>query len=50
VFLIKIYSAGQIKQTRRAGHVAYMGKKRNAYSILVVKTKGKRPLGRPEYK
>jgi hypothetical protein len=27
-----------------------MGKKRNAYSILVGKTEGKRPLGSPEYK
>jgi hypothetical protein len=31
---------------RWAGHVARM-EKRNAYRILVVKTEGKRPLGRP---
>jgi hypothetical protein len=31
---------------RWAGHVAGMGEKRNAYRILVVKPKGKRPLGR----
>jgi hypothetical protein len=30
-----------------AGHVARMGEKRNAYSILVGKPEGKRPLGRP---
>jgi hypothetical protein len=35
------------KRMRRAGHVARMGKKRNAYRILVGKPEGKRPLGRP---
>jgi hypothetical protein len=30
-----------------AGHVARMGKKRNAYRILVGKSEGKRLLGRP---
>jgi hypothetical protein len=29
------------------GHVARMGKKRNAYRLLVGKPEGKRPLGRP---
>jgi hypothetical protein len=28
-------------------HVARMGKKRNAYRLLVGKQEGKRPLGRP---
>jgi hypothetical protein len=32
---------------RWAGHVAGMGEKRNAYRLLVGKTQGKRPLGRP---
>jgi hypothetical protein len=32
---------------RWAGHVARKGEKRNAYSILVGKPGGKRPLGRP---
>jgi hypothetical protein len=32
---------------RWAGHVARLGEKRNAYSILVGKPEGKRPLGRP---
>jgi hypothetical protein len=31
----------------REGHVARMGEKRNAYRILVGKSEGKRPLGRP---
>jgi hypothetical protein len=35
------------RRTRWAGHVARMGEKRNAYRILVGKTEGKRPLGRP---
>jgi len=30
-----------------AGHVARMGVRRSVYKILVVKTKGKRQLGRP---
>jgi hypothetical protein len=30
-----------------AGHVARMGEERNAYSILVGKREGKRPLARP---
>jgi hypothetical protein len=32
---------------RRAGHVARMGEKTNAYRILVGKSEGRRPLGRP---
>jgi hypothetical protein len=35
------------RRMRWAGHVARMGKKRNAYMILVGKPDGKRPLGRP---
>jgi hypothetical protein len=31
---------------RWAGHVALIGKKRNAYRILVAEPEGKRPLGR----
>jgi hypothetical protein len=38
-----------IKSTRirKAGHVARMGERRNAYRILVGNPEGKRPLGRP---
>jgi hypothetical protein len=38
-----------IKQRRMkwAGRVARMGEKRNAYRLLVGKSEGKRPLGRP---
>jgi len=30
-----------------AGHVARMGRERGAYSVLVVKPEGRRPLWRP---
>jgi hypothetical protein len=33
------------RRMRWAGHVAVMGEKRNAYSLLVGKPEGKRPLG-----
>jgi hypothetical protein len=38
-----------IKLTRIkwTGHVARIGEKRNAYRILVGKSEGKKPLGRP---
>jgi hypothetical protein len=36
------------RRMRLAGHGARMGEKRNAYRILVGKTEGKRPLGRPK--
>jgi hypothetical protein len=50
--LHNLYSSPSIirimKSRRRwAGHVARMGKKRNAYRLLVGKPDGKRPLGRP---
>jgi len=32
---------------RWAGHVARMGERRSVYRVLVGKTEGKRPLGRP---
>jgi hypothetical protein len=35
------------RRIRRAGHLARMGEKRNAYRLLVGKPEGKRPLGRP---
>jgi hypothetical protein len=35
------------RRMRWAGHVAWIGEKRNAYRILVRKPEGKRPLGRP---
>jgi hypothetical protein len=35
------------RRMRWARHVARMGKKRNAYKILVGNLEGKRPLGRP---
>jgi hypothetical protein len=35
------------RRMRWAGHVARMGEKRNEYRLLVGKSEGKRPLGRP---
>jgi hypothetical protein len=38
------------RRMRRAGHVARIGEKRNAYRLLVGKPEGKRPLGRPRHR
>jgi hypothetical protein len=35
------------RRMRWVGHVARMGEKRSAYRLLVGKSEGKRPLGRP---
>jgi hypothetical protein len=35
---------------RWAGHIAHMGEKRGAYRVLVGKSEGKRPLGRPRHR
>jgi hypothetical protein len=35
------------RRMRWAGHIARMREKRNAYRLLVGKSEGKRPLGRP---
>jgi hypothetical protein len=42
--IIKVIKA---RRTRWAGHVAHMGEVRGAYSILVGRPEGRRPLGRP---
>jgi hypothetical protein len=38
------------RRIRWAGPVARMGKKRNAYRLLVEKPEGKRSLGRPRHR
>jgi hypothetical protein len=42
----------QIKSRRMrwVGHVAWMGKERKVYKVLVGKPKGKRPLKRPRHR
>jgi hypothetical protein len=35
------------RRMRWAGHVARMGDMRNAYTILIGKPEGKRPVGKP---
>jgi hypothetical protein len=38
------------RRIRWAGHVARMWEKKNVYGLLVGRTEGKRPLGRPRRK
>jgi hypothetical protein len=38
----------KLRRMRCAGHVAWMGEKRNLNTLLVVKPEGKRLLGRPK--
>jgi hypothetical protein len=38
------------RRMRRAGQLAHMEEKRNAYRILMRKPEGKRPLGRPRHR
>ena len=42
-----IFRVIKSRRMRWAGHVARMGERRGAYSVLVGKPEGKRPLGRP---
>jgi hypothetical protein len=51
--LYSLPSIIRIIKSRRMGwaeHVHSMGKKRNAYRILVGMPEGKRPLGRPRHR
>jgi hypothetical protein len=45
----RVYRMIKSRRMRWAGHVARMGKKRNAYRIVVGKPEGERPLGRLRY-
>ena len=52
IFFLIIYPVHVVRviksrRMRWAGHVARMGEERGAYSVLVGKPEGKRPLGRP---
>ena len=38
------------RRMRWAGHVARMGEERGVYRVLVGKSEGKRPLGRPRHR
>ena len=44
VWLIKL------RKIRWTGHVASMGDRNSAYSVLVGKPEGKRPFGRPSHR
>jgi len=37
----------KLRRMRWAGHVVRMGEERGVYSVLVGKSEGRRPLGRP---
>ena len=37
----------KLRRMRCSGHVARMGERKGAYKVLVGKSEGKRPLGRP---
>jgi hypothetical protein len=38
------------RRMRRAGHIARMEEKSNAYKLLVAQPEGKRPLGTPRHR
>jgi len=38
------------RRMRQAGHVVRMGEERGVYRVLVGKTEGRRPLGRPRHR
>jgi hypothetical protein len=40
----------KLRRMRWAGNVTRMGEKKNVYSLVVGKPKGKRPLGRPRHR
>jgi hypothetical protein len=42
-----IIRQNKTRRMRWAGHVARMGEERNVYKVLMGKSEGKRPLGRP---
>ena len=46
-YMPKIIRNFKSRRLRRAGHVARMEQSRNAYRVLVGKSEGKRPTGRP---
>jgi hypothetical protein len=52
LLLLSLNIVGVIKSMRMrwAGHVARMGEGRGGYGILVGRSEGKRPLGRPKRK
>ena len=45
--LLAIIWVIKARRMRWAGHVAHMGDSRSAYRVLVRRTEGRRPLGRP---
>ena len=50
VFLLLLLRVVKSRRMRWAGHVAHMGEDRGVNRVLVGKSEGKRPLGRPRRK
>lgn len=48
--LVYTMRATESNNVGQAGHVARVGRRENAYSNCVLKTKEKRPRGRPRYR
>ena len=46
----KIVWVIKLRRIRWVGHVAFMGERRGVYWVLVGKSEGKRPLGRPSHR
>jgi hypothetical protein len=46
-FSTSITTMPKLRRMRWAGHIVRIGEKRNAYTILVEKSEGMRPLGKP---
>jgi len=44
---IRVIKSRRMKWT---GHVPYLGKMKNVYTVLVRRPQGKRPLGRPRHR
>jgi hypothetical protein len=45
-----IVHAIKLRKMRWVGQVAFMGERRGVYRVLVVKSEGRRPVGRPRHR
>jgi hypothetical protein len=47
---LRVFEGDQIKENEMGGVLAGVEEMRNAYKILVRKSEGKKPLGRPRHR